>query len=346
MKSKNNLLKRLIKSNQCFIIAEISGNHNGNKKLFLNLIKSAYKNGADMVKIQTYEPKDITLNNRSSQFRIKKGIWKNKYLWDLYKKAHTPYNWHHDAFKIAKKNKKILFSSPFSLKAVDFLEKFNVPLYKIASFEITDLKLVDYIAKKRKPIIMSTGMSSYKEVDKAIKIIEKYHTKIIILHCVSGYPTKLENTNLKKFQEIQKKYKKYLVGISDHTNGITSSIASFIMGAKIIEKHYKIDNRLTTTDSEFSITPAQLRELKNKINNLWFSITQKNSDKTENNSKKLRRSIFVTKRIKINEKITNKNIDTLRPKIGICASKYFEVLGKKAKKNINPGTPLKKNMLF
>tara|TARA_E500000178_G_C17012567_1_gene751270 strand:+ start:1195 stop:2235 length:1041 start_codon:yes stop_codon:yes gene_type:complete len=345
MKSKNNILSQIIKSKQCFIIAEISGNHNGNKRLFLNLVKSAFKNGADMVKIQTYEPKDITLNDKNSQFRIKKGIWKNKYLWDLYKKAHTPYSWHHDAFKIAKKNEKILFSSPFSLRAVDFLEKFNVPLYKIASFEITDLKLVDYIAKKKKPIIMSTGMSSYKEIDKAIGTIQKYHTKIIILHCVSKYPTNLKNTNLKKFQEMKKKYKKYLVGVSDHTNGITSSIASFVMGAKIIEKHYKINNRLLTTDSKFSITPVQLRELKNKINNLWFSITKKNPDKIENSSKKLRRSIFVTKYIKKNEKITIKNIDTLRPKIGICASEYFKVIGKKVKKNISPGTPLKKNML-
>ena len=262
MKLKNNNSILFNKSRPSIIIAEISGNHNGNKRLFLNLIKSAFKNGADMVKIQTYEPGDITLNKKNSIFKINKGIWKNKYLWELYKKAHTPYSWHYDAFKFAKKNKKILFSSPFSTKAVDFLEKFNVPIYKVASFEITDLKLVDYIAKTKKPIILSTGMASYKEINQAIKTIEKYHSKIIILHCVSGYPTELKDTNLKKLKEIQKKYSQYLIGVSDHTRGITSSVASSILGASVIEKHFKINNNLSTTDSKFSITPNQLRELK------------------------------------------------------------------------------------
>ena len=171
------------------IIAEISGNHNQNKKKFLKLIDSAFKSGADLVKIQTYEPQDITLNIKNKNFRIKHGIWKNSYLWDLYKKAHTPFKWHKEAFDIAKKNKGIIFSSPFSIRAVDFLEKLNTKLYKIASFEITDLKLINYIASKRKPIILSTGMATINEIKSAIKIINKFHKKIILLHCVSNYPT-------------------------------------------------------------------------------------------------------------------------------------------------------------
>ena len=182
------------------IIAEISGNHSGSKKKFLKLIKSAFLNGADLVKIQTYEPDDITLNNKNNNFKIKRGIWKNKYLWDLYKKACTPFKWHADAFKIAKKFNKILFSSPFSIRAVNFLESFNVPLYKISSFEITDYKLIKYIASKKKPIIISTGMASLREIKQAIKIINQFHNKIIILHCVSGYPTKLKDTNLNKIK--------------------------------------------------------------------------------------------------------------------------------------------------
>ena len=178
------------------IIAEISGNHNGNKKRFLSLIKSAFKNGADIVKIQTYEPSDITLNIKKKKFKIKNGIWKNKYLWNLYERAHTPYRWHYDAFKIARKYKKIIFSTPFSKKGVDFLEKLNVPIYKIASFEITDLCLIDYIASKKKPIIISTGLSTIYEIKNAIKVINKYHKKIIILHCVSNYPTAIEDSNL------------------------------------------------------------------------------------------------------------------------------------------------------
>ena len=168
------------KSVRPLIVAEISGNHNGKKEKFLKLIRSAAKNGADMIKIQTYEPDDITINSKEAKFMIKDGIWKNKYLWDLYKKAHTPYSWHKDAFKLARKLKIILFSSPFSCKAVDFLEKMNVKLYKLASFEITDLNLIDRVGKTRKPIIISTGMASLKEIVRAIKIINRYHNKIII----------------------------------------------------------------------------------------------------------------------------------------------------------------------
>jgi Sialic acid synthase len=164
------------------------------------------------LKIQTYEPKDITFYKKNRNFKIKKGIWKNKYLWDLYKRACTPFKWHYEAFKIAKKFKKILFSSPFSIRAVDFLESFNVPIYKIASFEITDHKLIDYIASKKKPIIISTGMASIKEISQALKIIKKYHNKIIIMHCVSNYPTKLEDTELSNIISLKKIFKKNLIG--------------------------------------------------------------------------------------------------------------------------------------
>tara|TARA_B100000579_G_scaffold287073_1_gene238040 strand:+ start:7734 stop:8774 length:1041 start_codon:yes stop_codon:yes gene_type:complete len=323
------------------IITEISGNHGGSKKKFLNLIKSAFLNGADLVKIQTYEPEDITLNKKSIKFKIKDGIWKNKYLWELYKKAHTPYSWHNEAFRIAKKNNKILFSSPFSLRAVDFLEKFNVPLYKIASFEITDLKLVKYIASKKKPIILSTGMASINEIIKAIKIINIYHKKIIILHCVSGYPTKLEDTNLNRINILKKLFKNYMIGISDHTDGISSSIAAMSLGIVAIEKHYKLRNDDKTTDSKFSITPKTLLDMKGKLNKLNFSLNGKKSKTSaENNSKILRRSIFSIKEIKKGEKITKKNIGTFRPKIGLGAENYFKILGKIAKKNILKFEPI------
>lgn len=187
------------------IVAEISGNHKGDKRRFLNLIETAFVNGADMVKIQTYEPEDITVKSNRKEFKIKNGIWKNNYLWDLYKKACTPFSWHKDAFKIGKKYKKIIFSSPFSVRAVDLLEKYKVKLYKIASFEISDHNLINHIASKKKPIIISTGISSLEEIKKAIKIINKYHNKIIILHCVSNYPTNLEDTNLSKIDFLKKK---------------------------------------------------------------------------------------------------------------------------------------------
>ena len=332
--------KRLTLSykNPPLIIAEISGNHCGNKNKFLELIKSAFKNGADLVKIQTYEPEDITLNKKSNKFKIRKGIWKNQYLWNLYKKACTPFAWHEDAFKIAKKNKKILFSSPFSLRAVDLLEKFKVKLYKIASFEITDLKLIDYVASKKKPIIISTGMSSIKEVKRAIKIINKHHNKIIIMHCVSNYPTKLKDTNLYRINYLKKVFKKNLIGISDHTNDIQSSISSISIGVVAIEKHFKL-NDSKTPDSEFSIEKNKLKKLKNDSLDLFKSINKKKI-KTEKININLRRSIFAKKNIDKKEKINSDNIVSLRPNIGIPSEYFFKILGKKVKKKIKKNDPI------
>ena len=324
------------------IIAEISGNHSGDKKKFLSLIKSACLNGADLVKIQTYEPQDITLKSYQKEFQINKGIWKNKYLWDLYKKSCTPFDWHEDAFKLVKKYNKILFSSPFSIRAVDFLETFKVQLYKIASFEITDYKLIDYIASKKKPIILSTGMSSKKEISTALKIIKKYHNKVIIMHCVSGYPTKLDETNLGRITELKKKFKNHLIGISDHTKDIISSISSVPLGVVAIEKHFKLDDNIKTYDSEFSITPKELRKLKEYTKKISLSINKNKSSQNEKNvSIKLRRSIFAIKDIQKGEVFTTKNIDTLRPMIGLPASEYFKILGKKSNIKFKAGTAIK-----
>ena len=321
------------------IIAEISGNHGGNKKKFLSLIESACKNGADLIKIQTYEPKDITLNIKNNYFKIKKGLWKNKYLWDLYKEAHTPYIWHKEAFAIARKYKKILFSSPFSERSVDFLEKFKVPIYKVASFEITDLKLINYIASKKKPIIISTGMATIGEVKNAIKEINKFHNEIIILHCVSSYPTKLEDTNLNRILELKSIFKKNLIGLSDHTNDIISSIVAVPLKIVVIEKHFKLHESDKSPDSFFSIVPTQLKKLKKYTLSIHKSILKKNKSKDVSN-KILRRSIFSTVDINKNEKLTKKNIDTFRPRVGIPAEYYFDVLGKKTKSKIEKFQPI------
>ena len=329
-------------SQRPLLVAEISGNHNGSKKKFLKLIESACKNGADLIKIQTYEPGDITLKNLP--FKISKGIWKNYQLWNLYKKACTPFSWHNDAFRIVKKHKKIIFSSPFSLRAVDLLEKFKVPIYKIASFEITDFKLIRYIASKNKPIILSTGMSNNNEIKKALNEIYKFHKKVIILHCVSNYPTTLKDTDLSGINNLKNKFKKNLIGLSDHTDNIFSSIASLALKPVLIEKHYKLNKKDKTTDSNFSITPKELKQLKRIVLDIDNSLNGKKKI-NQKISKKLRRSIYSTKEIKKNEKITKNNIDTLRPYLGICASKYFKVIGRKAKKKIKPGTPIRESLL-
>lgn len=321
------------------IIAEISGNHGGSKKKFLKLIELACKNGGDLIKIQTYEPKDITLKKNYGNFKVKNGIWKGKTLWELYNRACTPFSWHKEAFEIAKKYDKLIFSSPFSIRAVELLEELGCKIYKIASFEITDLKLINFIASKNKPIIISTGMAEINEIKTAIKIIQKYHSKIVILHCVSSYPTKLDKINLEKINFLKKKFPKFLIGLSDHTDDIYSSIAATTYGIVAIEKHFKISEKAKSEDSKFSITPNKLLNLK-KVTKSIHKSYMKNFDIGDKKSKKFRRSIFAKKDIEINEKFTIENIDTLRPSIGLCASKYFKVLGKKSKKKIRVNEPI------
>ncbi len=336
---------KISKKNRPFIVAEISGNHNGNKKKFLDHIKFAKKAGADMVKIQTYEPEDITINSRKKKFKVKKGIWKGKYLWDLYKKAHTPFEWHKDAFLLAKKIGIPIFSTPFSERALKFLIKLNPPLYKIASFEITDLNLIRCIAKQKKPIIISTGMATFKEIDRAIEEIKKFHNKIILLYCVSGYPTPESDSNVLTIETYKKKYKDYIIGISDHTDNINSSIAAIALGAKVIEKHFKISDKIRSTDSEFSLNFNLLRELKTRSEKIFLSLGSnlKELKKSEKNSKFLRRSIYANMKIKKGTKLSKKNIVTKRPSIGIGSEYFFKILGKKIKKNKKKFDPIYSN---
>ena len=326
------------------LIAEISANHNGNKKRFLNHIKLAHKNGADLIKIQTYEEQDITLPKYSKKFTFNSELWKDISLWELYKKAKTPYRWHYDAFKLAKKIGAVLFSTPFSLNAVDFLEKLNVPIYKIASFEITDYSLINKIAKTKKPIIISTGMATQREISNCLKIINKYHNKVIILHCVSGYPTPSKEANIKSILKLKEIFKKNMIGLSDHTDNIYSSIAASTMGIVAIEKHFCIDNK-KTFDSAFSIKPNQLKTLKQIITEVPKTLGLKKIflNKSEKKFLSKRRSIFSSQDIKKGEQFTEDNIISLRPKVGICATNYFKILGKKSKKYINKLSPIYKN---
>ncbi len=318
------------------IVAEISANHCGEKKIFLDTIKSAAKNGADLIKIQTYEAKDISINKVFNFGNNKKNIWK------LYKKAQTPFSWHNDAFKLAKKLKIELFSTPFSIRAVDLLKKYNTKIYKISSFEITDFKLVDKIAKTKKPVIVSTGMASLQEIEACVKIINKYHKKIILLHCVSGYPTPEAQTNLRRLNIIKKKFPLYNIGLSDHTNDILTSLASIPFGVTIIEKHFMIRKNLNSLDKKFSILPKELLELSEKSKRIYSALGKESFSiqKKEKISKYYRRSIYTVKEIKKNEKITKQNIGTFRPHVGLPASNYFKILGKKTKKNIKAFSPI------
>ena len=330
------------KSLRPLIIAEVSANHCGKKSLFLKSIISAAKNGADLIKIQTYEADDITINK---SYNIKN--WNKKKIWNLYSKAQTPYSWHKDAFTLAKKLKIELFSSPFSERAVDFLQTFNVKLFKIASFEINDLKLVKKIAQTKKPIIVSTGMASLNEIKECINLIKKYHNKVVLLHCVSGYPTPESEANLKRILTLKNNFKNMNIGLSDHTNNINTSIASIPYNAVFIEKHFILSKKLNSLDKKFSINPIELKELA-RVSKIVFSSLGKGNfeiQKNERKSLKFRRSIFSIKKIKKGEKFTTENISTYRPEVGLSAKFFFNVLGKRAKKNIAIHSPIYSNCI-
>ena len=327
------------KNNRPIIIAEISANHCGNKKLFLKLIEKAHVAGADVVKIQSYEPQDITINSKTKKFRIKEGIWKGKYLWDIYKKTQTPFRWHRDAFKLAKKKKIILFSTPFSLRAVDLLEKENVKFYKIASLENDDEMLIKKIAKTKKPIILSTGASKLIDIKKTLKIINKYHNKVIILHCVTEYPTNSNNANLGRILNLKKIFKKNLIGISDHTNDIDTSLASVPLGIVAVEKHFKLKNT-KSLDSKFSIPPEKLRSLRKKSEIYFKALSGHDNYKKNNEFINHKRSLFAKEKILKNEKFSIKNIKSLRPTIGIRSSDVRKILKKKARKVIEKNSPI------
>jgi len=328
-------------NSRTLLIAEISANHCGSKSNFLKHIIEAKKNGADLVKIQTYEPQDMLINKK---YIIKKGLWSKKNIWDIYKQAHTPFKWHYEAFKIAKKNKIELFSTPFSVRAVNFLKQFNPNIYKISSFEITDHNLINEVAKTRKPIIISTGLSNKNEILSALRIIKKYHNKIIVLYCVSGYPTPLGEINFKRIEQMKNETGIDFIGFSDHTQGIDASILSLSYNVKIIERHFTLDKSSKSPDAKFSIGPNELKDLKRIIQSFDLVNNRKRIVKTnsEKPSKIFRRSIYITKDIKKGEKFSEDNMGCFRPNDGISADYYFKILGKKSTANLKKNNVLKK----
>jgi pseudaminic acid synthase len=325
-------------NSKTLLIAEISANHLGDKKRFIKHIQMAKKCGADLVKIQSYEENDISLNINNKKF---------KNIFNVYKKAKTPFKWHKDAFQFAKKNKITLFSSPFSTRAVDLLEDLDCPIYKIASLEITNFQLIKKISLTKKPIIMSIGASNINEVKRALKVINKHHNKVILLYCVSAYPTKESEMNVKSIEYLKKKFKNNFIGLSDHTKSIHSSLIASICGAKVIEKHFVIDGR-KTYDSKFSILPKELTLLAKNLKKykLILGDSKHSINNNEFDKRRYRRSFYAKKNIKKGEKFDDKNIISLRPNLGLCASNYFKLIKKKSKKNYKKLDPISKNEIF
>jgi len=329
--------------NPPYIIAEISGNHNGDIKKALELIEKAYEAGVDAVKIQTYTAKTITLNHKSEDFKINGGLWDGKYLYELYDEAHTPWEWHEELFKKANTLGLHIFSSPFDNTAVDFLEDLNVPAYKIASFELLDLPLVAYVASKKKPMILSTGMANKKEIHDAVETAKNAGaSQIALLHCVSGYPTPIKETNLSTIAELKNLFK-VPIGLSDHTLGTVVPVAAVSLGASIIEKHFILDREDKGPDSDFSLEPQELKKLVENSKLAWSAIGEINFEikPSEKQNLKFRRSLYAVEDIKKGEMLTNNNIRSIRPGYGMHPKLIHSVIGKLSNREIKKGTAMK-----
>lgn len=331
-----------------FLVAEISANHCGSLNLAKKLIKCAKLYGADAVKLQTYTAETMTINSDNKKFIIKSGLWKGYKLWDLYKEAHTPLEWHKELFRYAKAIKIKIFSTPFDETAVDFLEKLNCPIYKVASFELTDLPLIKKIALLKKPMILSTGMATLKEIEISFNLALKHNKleNITLLYCVSNYPSKIQDFNLYNINILKKKFK-CIIGLSDHSKDNRVAAAAVIAGAEVFEKHIALDNQKKGHDIKFSLKGKELRTYRNEID-LSHKLLGKNKfkrDKSEDKSKIFRRSIYANKVIKKGEKFNINNIKRRRPNIGLEPKYYDYLLNKKSPKNYKPGESISKKIL-
>lgn len=330
------------KLKKCFVVAEISANHRQDFDSAIAMIKKAKDCGADAVKFQCYTPDTLTIDCDNKYFRIKHPKWGGQTLYDLYKKAYAPWDWFKKLKKTADDLGVIFFATAFDKTSVDFLETLNVPFHKIASFELVDLPLIEYAAKTRKPLLMSTGMASIKEIEEAVTAAKSAGAKdIILLKCVSAYPADPEGMNLMTIPDMKKRFN-CLIGISDHTAGISVSISAVSLGAKLVEKHFTLSRKIKTPDSFFSIEPCELKALVENIRTAEKALGRVyyGPDKKEGQSRNFRRSLFAVRDIQKGLLFTNENVRSIRPAYGLLPKHINDILGKRAKKNIKMGTPL------
>ena len=332
------MLKNLDK---VFIIAELSANHNGSLDIAKKTIKAAKRAGADAIKLQTYTPDTITIDCEKEDFIIRNNsIWDGQKYYELYKSAHTPWEWHEELFNTAKKENLICFSSPFDKSAVDFLERIGNPIYKLASFEITDIPLIRYIAAKGKPIIISTGISTNEDIDLAINTCKKEgNNQIILLKCTSSYPAPINEANLVMIDDMSKRYG-VITGLSDHTKGIIAPVVAVAQGAKVIEKHFILNNSIGGPDSSFSLDEEEFKQMVSAVRSAELSIGEIDYQltKTQKYGKRFSRSLYIIKNVKKGEKITNDNVRSIRPGYGLHPKHQDNIIGKNFKDNYQKGT--------
>ena len=335
--------KKIGNNYSTFIIAEMSTNHLQKFDNAVKIIKAAKETGVDAIKLQTYTPDTMTIDCDNEYFQIKQGtLWDGQTLYELYKKAYTPWEWQPKLKKITEEEGLVFFSSAFDKTAVDFLEEINVPAYKIASFEITDISLIEYAASKGKPVIISTGIATLSDIEEAVNACKRMgNEQIALLKCVSAYPTPLEDVNLRTIPNLAETFKT-VVGLSDHSLSISVPIASVALGSSIIEKHLTLDRKLGGPDAAFSLEPAEfkamvksVREVEKALGEVSYNLTEKMKK-----SREFSRSLFVVKDIKAGATFTEENIRSIRPGYGLPPKYYDVVLGKKVKTDIKKGSPL------
>jgi pseudaminic acid synthase len=329
-----------------FIIAEMSGNHNQSLEKALAIVDAAADAGAHAIKLQTYTADTITVQGAYT-ITDKASLWKGRELYDLYKEAYTPWEWHQPIFERAKVRGIIAFSSPFDETAVDFLERLDVPVYKIASFENTDWTLLKKVAATGKPVIMSTGVTTLADMDESVRLLRQYGCNdLILLKCTSTYPASPENTNIATIPHMMQLFN-CPVGLSDHTMGIGAAVAAVALGASVIEKHFTLSRAEGGVDSAFSLEPHELKALVVETERAFLSLgrIQYGVQKAEEKSLKFKRSLYVVEDIQPGEPLTVVNVKSKRPALGLHTKYYEEVLGKKAKEFIRKGTPLSSEMI-
>lgn len=338
-----------MKSNKCFIIAELSANHGGNIEVAKETIRAAKRTGADAIKMQTYLPSTMTLDCDKEDFIVKGGtLWDGRKLYELYQEASLPWEWHKELFDVAREESIICFSTPFDFTAVDFLETLECPIYKIASFEITDIPLIKYIASKGKPIIMSTGIAKYDEIKLAVETCRNEgNNDITVLKCTSSYPAPIEQANLKMIQKFSKDFK-VKVGLSDHSMGSLVPIVSIAMGAKVIEKHFILNHDIGGPDASFSMDENEFTQMVKDVRMAELSLGEETYELTEKqiSGRQFARSLYVSKNIKKGEKITKDNIKSVRPGFGLEPKYYEEVLGKKVLTDLSIGDRLDMKVIY
>lgn len=338
-----NINDRIIGDNQpCYIIAEMSANHAGSYERAIEIIHKAKEVGADCIKIQTYTPDTMTINCNNEYFSIKKGTWKGENLYNLYEKAYTPWEWQEGLKKEAERIGIDFLSTPFDRTSVDFLESINIDFYKIASFELVDIPLIKYIASKKKPIILSTGMGTLEEIQEAVDAIKSQgNNNLCLLKCSSAYPAIPDDMNLMTMKNLRDTFG-VTVGLSDHSLGAVAAVTAVAIGAKVIEKHFCLSRDIENPDASFSMEPEEFKDMVEDIRSAEKAIgkiSYKLSEE-ETQSQVFRRSIFVVEDIKKGEKFTEKNIRIIRPGYGLKPKYYDEVIGKIASCDIERGTPI------